>query len=195
LKVLGLTGGVGMGKSAAESFLRQQGLPVVDTDVLARQLVEPGQPALDEIRAAFGDAVLAADGRLRRDELARIVFNDDAARVRLESILHPRIRALWQQQVQTWCGEAKTTAVVVIPLLFETGAEKELDETICIACSAATQRERLLARGWSETQIQQRIAAQLSIEKKVEKADYVIWSEGNLDVMAAQLSLLLWPSD
>ena len=167
----------------------------MDTDVLARQLVEPGQPALDEIRAAFGDAVLAPDGRLRRDELARIVFNDEAARVRLESILHPRIRALWQQQVRTWCDERKATAVVVIPLLFETGAEKELDETLCIACSAATQRERLLARGWSETQIQQRIAAQLPIEKKIEKADYVIWSEGSLDVLAAQLNMLLGPSD
>ena len=183
-----------MGKSAAESFLRQRGVPVVDTDVLARQLVELGQPALDEIQAAFGQPVMGPDGRLRRDELARLVFKDEAARARLENILHPRIRARWRQQVQTWRDEGKATAVVVIPLLFETGAEKELDETVCIACSAATQRERLLARGWSETEIQQRIAAQLTIEMKIEKADYVVWSEGSLEVLASQLNLLFGPS-
>lgn len=180
-----------MGKSAAEEFLRHQGVPVIDTDILARQLVEPGQPALREIRDAFGESVLGPDGCLRRDELARVVFKDKDARLRLEEILHPRIRSLWRQQIETWRAEAKAIAVVVIPLLFETGAEKELDETICVACSASTQRERLLARGWSETEIEQRIAAQMPIEKKIEKADYVIWSEGSLEVLAAQLDVIL----
>jgi len=183
-----------MGKSAAEEFLRQHGVPVVDTDILARQLVEPGQPALREIRDAFGEAVIGPDGRLRRPQLAKLVFNDQDARLRLERILHPRIRSLWRQQIETWRDEGKAIAVVVIPLLFETGAEKELDETICIACSAATQRERLLGRGWSESEIGQRIAAQMPIEKKIEKADYVIWSEGSLEVLASQLNLLLRPS-
>jgi len=183
-----------MGKSAAEDFLRQQRVPVIDTDVLARQLVEPGQPALGEIRDAFGGSVLGPDGRLRRDELAKLVFNDKDARLRLEQILHPRIRSLWRQQIETWRGEGKAIAIVVIPLLFETGAENELDETICVACSASTQRERLLARGWSEMEIDQRIAAQMPIEKKIEKADYVIWSEGSLEVLASQLKLLFAPS-
>jgi dephospho-CoA kinase len=182
-----------MGKSAAEEFLRQQGMPVVDTDVLARQIVEPGQPALQEIREAFGESVLAPDGRLRRDVMAKLVFKDNDARQRLEQILHPRIRSLWHQQVETWRGEGKPIAVVVIPLLFETAAENELDGTVCVACSAETQHERLLARGWSETEIQQRIAAQMPIEKKIEKADYVIWSEGSLEVLAAQLNILLSP--
>lgn len=180
-----------MGKSAAESFLRGRGVPVVDTDALARQIVEPGEPALEQIRQVFGPDVLPADGRLRRDELARVVFNDDAARRKLEGILHPRIRSLWHEQIELWRKENKPIAVVVIPLLFETGAESELDETICIACTAATQRERLLARGWSEAQIEQRIRAQLPIEKKMEKADYVIWNDGPLHVLSTQLDMLL----
>jgi len=180
-----------MGKSAAESFLRQRGVPVVDTDALARQLVEPGQAALDEIRQAFGPDVLGPDGHLRRDELARLVFKDDAARRKLEEILHPRIRSLWREQIELWRKENKPVAVVVIPLLFETGAESELDETICIACTGATQRERLLSRGWTEVEIEQRIRSQLPIEKKMEKADYVIWNEGPLDALAAQLNIIL----
>ena len=180
-----------MGKSVAESFLRERGVPVVDTDALARQLAEPGQPALDEIRQAFGAEVLAQDGHLRRDELARRVFKDEGARRKLEGILHPRIRMLWQQQIELWANENRPVAVVVIPLLFETGAESEFDETICIACTGGTQQERLLGRGWSEAEIEQRIRAQLPIEKKMEKADYVIWNEGPLDVLAGQLGVIL----
>src|SRR6267142_1501338 len=102
LKVLGLTGGVGMGKSTAATFLAQRGVTIVDTDLLARQLVEPGQPALDEIRHAFGAGIISADGSLRRDQLARCVFGDSARRKTLEAILHPRIRKLWQSQLAEW---------------------------------------------------------------------------------------------
>jgi dephospho-CoA kinase len=191
LKVIGVTGGIGMGKSAAESFLRQRGVPVVDTDVLARQIVEPGQPALDEIRRSFGPTVVGPDGRLRREEVARVVFADDGARRKLEGILHPRIRWLWHGQIELWRKEDKPVAAVVIPLLFETGAESELDETICIACTSATQRQRLLARGWSEAEAEQRIRAQMPIEKKMEEADYVIWNEGPLDLLSSQLDMIL----
>jgi len=90
MKVCGLTGGVGMGKSTAAQFLRERGARVVDADELAYQLVQPGQPALAEIRKAFGRDIVAPDGRLRRDELAQIVFTDPAARKKLEAILHPR---------------------------------------------------------------------------------------------------------
>ena len=96
-----------------------------------------------------GAEIAGPDGQLRRDELARRVFADPAARRRLEDILHPRIRALWRAQVETWRADGRPLAVVVIPLLFETKAEAELDATICVACSAATQHQRLLARGWS----------------------------------------------
>ena len=191
MKVLGLTGGIGMGKSASAQLLRARGVPVVDTDDLARQVVEPGQPALAEVMAAFGPQFAAPDGHLRRDELARRVFSDPAARQRLEEILHPRIRALWRAQVETWRAEGRPLAVVVIPLLFETKAEAELDATICVACSAATQQQRLKARGWSTEQIQQRLQAQWPVEKKLDRADYVVWTEASLDVSAAQIKRIL----
>ena len=207
MKVLGLTGGIGMGKSTADKLLRQRALPVVDTDLLARQLVEPGQIALAEIQQLFGPEIVGPDGRLRRHELARRVFRDPAARKQLEDILHPRIRALWKAQIETWRagGSASPThslthspthtssplAVVVIPLLFETGAEAEVDATICVACSAATQRRRLEARGWPPDQIEQRIRAQLPIAEKIARADFVIWTEAALDVHAAQLDRIL----
>jgi len=191
MKVLGLTGGIGMGKSVAADLFRARDIPVVDTDELAHQLVEPGQPALARVLAAFGPGIARPDGWLRRDELARIVFSDPAARKRLENILHPLIRARWRAQVETWRVEGRPLAVVVIPLLFETGAEAEVDATICVACSAATQHQRLLARGWSSEQIHQRLQAQWPIEKKIAAADYVIWTEADLDLHAAQLDRIL----
>jgi dephospho-CoA kinase len=189
--VLGLTGGVGMGKSTTDSLLRQRGIPVADTDLLARQLVEPGQPALAEIRETFGPDVIGSDGQLRRRELARLVFSDPAARRQLEAILHPRIRELWRACIESDRADGRPIAVVVIPLLFETCAEEDLDATICVACSPATQRQRLLARGWSPEQIEQRIRAQWPIEKKIAHADYVIWTEAGMDVHGEQLDRIL----
>jgi dephospho-CoA kinase len=191
MKVLGLTGGIGMGKSTAAQLLGSRGVAVVDTDDLARQVVEPGQPALAEVREAFGAGILAPDGQLRRDELARRVFADASARLRLESILHPRIRALWRAQMETWRAAGRSLAVVVIPLLFETKAEAELDATICVACSAATQHRRLVARGWPPEQIEQRLQAQWPIEKKMASADYLVWTEAGLDVHDAQIERIL----
>ena len=191
MTLLGLTGGIGMGKSVSDNLLRQRGLPVIDTDLLARQLVEPGLPALAEIQQAFGQAIVGSDGRLLRHELAQRVFADPAARKQLEQILHPRIRVLWQSQVAAWRAENRPLAVVVIPLLFETEAQSEFDYTICVACSGPTQFQRLLARGWLPVQIEQRLQAQWSVEKKMAQADYVIWTEGDLETHAAQLDLIL----
>ncbi len=192
MKICGLTGGVGMGKSTAAGFLFNRGACVIDTDLLARQLVQPDQPALAEIYEAFGDQIRdATTGCLRRNELGRIVFSDAAARKKLEAILHPRIRALWREELESCREKQKTTAVVVIPLLFETAAESEFDFTVCIACSAETQRNRLLKRGWDESHIQQRIAAQWPVGEKMLRADYVIWTEGSLDVTAEQLRRIL----
>jgi len=187
VKVCGLTGGVGMGKSTAAQFLRVRGAQVVDADELARQLVQPGQPALAEIQTEFGKKVVAPEGRLRRDELARIVFADAAARKKLETILHPRIRERWLAQFEIWRRESRALAVVVIPLLFETRAEPHFNKIICVACSAATQRERLRARGWTPEQIQQRLAAQWPVEQKISRADFVVWTDGALDAHAQQL--------
>ena len=188
MKVVGLTGGVGMGKSNSARLLRLRSIPVVDTDDLARQVVEPGQSALAEVQRVFGAEIVGQDGHLRREELARRVFSDPAARKRLEDILHPRIRALWRAQMEVWRAEGRSLAVVVIPLLFETSAEAELDATICIACTRLTQHQRLLDRGWSPADIEQRVRAQWPIEIKMARADYVVWTEANLDVHADQLN-------
>lgn len=187
MKTFGLTGGIGMGKSATAQLLQWRGALVVDTDELAHKVVAPGQPALTEVRKEFGQDIASPDGRLRRDELGRIVFTDAAARKRLEDILHPCIRDLWHAQIESWRNEGKPLAVVVIPLLFETGAEAEFDAVICVACSAATQRQRLLERGWTPEQITQRIAAQKPIEEKMTRSDYVVWTEAGRDVLAQQL--------
>ena len=191
MKVCGLTGGVGMGKSTTAQLLRQHGAQVVDTDELARQFVQPGQPALVEIQTVFGKGMVAPDGQLRRDELAQLVFTDPAARKKLEAILHPRIRERWLVQIESWRKENCVLAVVVIPLLFETGAESHFDKIICAACSAPTQRQRLLSRGWTPEQIRQRLAAQWPVEQKIARSDFVVWTDGSLDVLAQQIALVL----
>lgn len=180
-----------MGKSTVAQLLERRGVPVVDTDVLARKVVEPGQPALKEIQEMFGAAVIGPDGALRREELARRVFASDMSRKQLEAILHPRIRALWQAQVDQWRKDGVRLGVVVIPLLFETNTARNFDKVICVACSGPAQQQRLAARGWSPEQIQQRIGAQWPIEKKLTQADFVIWTEGNPDVTMTQVDRIL----
>ena len=177
-----------MGKSTCADLLRQRAFHVIDTDDLARDLVAPGQPALTEIAAAFGSSLVDDLGQLRRQALADLVFNDQVARHRLESILHPRIGAAWSAQLLRWQGEGVAVAVVVIPLLFETAAETHFDATVCVACTAETQNSRLRARGWLDDEITRRSAAQLPVEQKVARATHVVWSEGNLDALAEQAS-------
>lgn len=180
-----------MGKSASSEILGRLGVPLVDSDVLARELVVPGQPALEEIREAFGAGVLSSDGTLDRARVAERVFGDAGARVRLEGILHPRIRSEWKRRLAEWEAGGEGLAVVVIPLLFETGAEVEFDRVMCVACSERTQWERLLRRGWSEEECRGRIAAQMPIGEKVRRADYMVWTEPPLLEHELQVRLIL----
>ena len=193
MQTIGLTGGVGMGKSACAQLLQWRGAAVVDTDELARRVVQPGAPALAELVEIFGRGCLDPAGQLNRAEMARLVFADPSARRKLEAVLHPRIRDLWQTQLAVWRDEPQRLAVVVIPLLFEAGAEGEFDSVWCVACSSATQQQRLRERGWSDEQIQQRLAAQLPIEEKLLRAKHVIWTEGGMDVHAQQVYRLVPP--
>ncbi len=186
-----LTGGIGTGKSTAAELLTRRGLPVVDTDQLARDLVQPGRPALEEIARTFGADLIGPDGSLRRDELARRVFADDHARHRLEEILHPGIRKAWQDQLAAWTSAGRTQGIVVIPLLFEVRAETEFDVTVCLACTERTQWRRLRTRGWEEAEIRQRLAAQLPLRAKMERSDRVIWNEASLEVLAIQLDRVI----
>ena len=191
MMTLGVTGGVGMGKSTVAAMLGQRGVAVVDTDDLARKVVQAGEPALEEIRHTFGPAVFEASGQLNREALAAIVFRDEGYRKQLESILHPRIQLLWQAQLAEWRKEGQARAAVIIPLLFETGVESEFDLVVCLACSAPTQQQRLRARGWTPEQIDQRNAAQMPVTEKMSRSHRVVWNEGNLDVLAAQCDRLV----
>ena len=131
--------------------------------------------------------MIGPEGRLRRDELARLVFTDPAARLNLERITHPRIRDLWMRQVEAWQSRGRPLAVVVIPLLFETGAENDFQSVVCVACSPDVQRKRLTERGWSEKQIQERQSAQWPVSRKIARADYVVWTDSGIEIMDGQM--------
>ena len=191
MMVIGVTGGVGMGKSTCAKLLERRGIAVCDTDELARRVVEPGQPAFEEIRQEFGSEVIGADGCLRRDELAKVVFSDAGKRKRLEEITHSRIRDLWQAGVEAARIEKKTRVAVIIPLLYETDAASHFNFVICVACSASSQYHRLRVRGWNDDEIDRRIAAQWLTQTKMDRADYVVWTEAAEDVHDAQLGRIL----
>ncbi len=191
MKLFGLTGGIGTGKSTAAIFLAKRGVAVVDTDVLARAAVEPGQPALARIVECFGNEVLDNRGVLKRSALAEVVFTQPERLKELEGILHPIIRERWTTQVEQWRQEGREVAAVVIPLLFETGAESQFDLILCTACSKRTQHERLAARGWSDEQIARRIASQWPLEKKIAASHRVIWTEGDLAIHERQIDTVL----
>ena len=162
MKVFGLTGGWD-GKVRRGKLLVDRGGGRGPTWLLAKS---SGQPALIELAAEFGGTILGADGRLLRGKLAEMVFFDEVARRRLEAILHPKIRAEWTGRLERWRAENRPIAVVVIPLLFETNAAAHFDATVCVACTARTQEERLKTRGWSLPQIEERCRAQWPVEER-----------------------------
>ena len=190
-RVLGLTGGVGMGKSTAARLLKKVGLPVVDSDDLAREAVQPGTEGLAEIADEFGEGFLKADGSLNRDKMASKVFQDEAARKRLEAIIHPRVRTVWEKQIDQWREQKRPVGVVVIPLLFEVDLQDSFDAVLCVACTANTQRARLRERNWDDAQITARIAAQMDIAQKMDLADHVLWNEGAPELLMDQMKEIL----
>ena len=175
--VVGLTGGIASGKTAASREFEALGAPVIDADRLARELVEPGREALAEIRDSFGPAVLTGGGALDRAALRERIFADPQARQRLEAILHPRIRAEMRARLARL--EAPY-AVLVIPLLVETGQTDMVDRVLVIDTPESRQRERLMARdGSSEAEIERILAAQVSRERRMAAADDVIDNSGD----------------
>ncbi len=181
--VVALTGGIGSGKSAVSRHLECLGVPVIDADRLARQLVEPGAPALQEIQAAFGKHLVDNVGRLDRAALSEIVFERPDERARLEAILHPRIR----QAMEDWLGRQNAPyAVLVIPLLFETGQESLADRILVVDCEPEQQIERVVERdGLPRTRIEQILAAQVDRETRLREADDVIENKGSLEQLVA----------
>lgn len=173
--VAGLTGGIASGKSTVARLFAELGAAVVSADQVARDVVQPGMPASEEIRAAFGDEVFLADGHIDRRRLGAIVFADPAKRRLLENITHPRIRAAMADQIAE-AAAGGTPVIAEIPLLFETEASLALvDVVIVVYVDRPMQLERLMARdGLSVSEAEARIDAQMPLEDKVARADFII---------------------
>lgn len=180
--VVGLTGGIGSGKSTVARMFADEGVPIVDADQVAREVVEPGTEGLDAVVEAFGEGVLAADGTLDRKQVGERVFADAGARKQLESILHPRIAQASMAHFARLAGEGHPYAIYEAALLVENGSYRMMGALVVVTASEATQIARVRARdGLSEADARARIAAQLPLEDKVRVADYVIENDGSLD--------------
>jgi dephospho-CoA kinase len=172
-----LTGGIATGKSYCLRRFASHGVPVIDADAIARDVVTPGSPGLDAVVGRFGRGVLTADGFLDRPALGRIVFGDARARAALEAIIHPEV----YRRIREWyAGLPLSTKVAVadIPLVFETGLDHEFDRVIVAACDPQEQVRRVMARdGLSDQEARARLWAQWPIEEKIDRATAVIWTD------------------
>jgi len=187
-KVVVLTGGIASGKTAVSDAFARLGAPVIDTDVLARELVEPGSPALQAIARQFGQHLLLPDGALDRRALRERIFSDDAARRQLEGILHPRIAAEARRRID---GIDAPYAILVVPLLVESGLFGDADEVVVVDVPEETQIERLMARdGSSREQAEAALAAQASRSERLARADHVIDNTGSLKQLQARVAEL-----
>jgi dephospho-CoA kinase len=172
-----LTGGIGTGKSYCLERFARLGAPVIDADVLAREAVAPGTPALEAVAARFGSGVLTSEGALNRSALARIVFSDARARAALEAIVHPEV----YRRIREWFANlppGTRLGIADIPLLYETGQEHEFDRVIVAACDVVEQIRRMVVRdGFTDADARARLAAQWPIAEKVARAPIVIWTD------------------
>jgi dephospho-CoA kinase len=188
--VVGLTGGIGSGKSAAAERFAAHGAAIVDTDAIAHELTAPGGAAIEPIRAAFGAALLTPAGALDRQAMRRLVFADPAARKRLEAILHPLIRAESEARISRLTHAEY--AILVVPLLIETGEYRARVDRVCVVdCPVELQIERVMARnGLSREEVEKIIAAQASREQRLACADDVIDNSRGLEELDAQVAQL-----
>ena len=185
---IGLTGGIGSGKSTVAALFAGHGVPVIDTDMIARELVAPGQPALAEIAREFGNELLDTHGQLDRARLRQRVFDDPAARRRLEAILHPRIRATVQDRLTTLDAPY---CLIVVPLLVETKFDELVDRVLVVDVGEDRQRERVSRRdGVSTDAANQIIAAQTSRQERLAQADDVIYNDGRIDDLESEVGRL-----
>ncbi len=190
--VVGLTGGIASGKSTVSRFLREAGIPVICADELARKAVEQGSPGLEEIRRVFGDEVLDTDGNLDRKAVGKIVFNDEAKRKALESVIHPQVAKEERRILAELEGQGNLIAVVDVPLLYETGWQSHFDLVVVVYVPRNTQEERLTDRDRiSREEAAARIGAQMPIQEKKEMADRIVDNTGDLAHTYAQVQRLL----
>ena len=192
MKLVGLTGGIASGKSTVAKILESLGAAIVNADTLSREAVEPGREAWQEIVAAFGAEVLQPDQSLDRQKLRTIIFNNPSARRQLESIIHPRVRALAEQKIRDHAAAGYGVIVYEVPLLFEGNLHEWLHPVILVACDVKTQLQRLQQRdGLDRAQAQKHIDAQMSLAEKRRLADYVIENNGSLDELKRQVEAVL----
>jgi dephospho-CoA kinase len=185
--LVGLTGGLATGKSTVSAILRSLGCIIIDADVLAREVVEPGQPALAAIAQEFGAEVLQADGSLDRKRLGAIVFADPARRRRLEAITHPAIRDRYLSQLAAL--EAQGFEGIVVwdaPVMIESGGYQHVDELVVVVTDAATQRTRALSRDGDRADAERKIASQMPLADKAALADFVIDNSGTREETEAR---------
>jgi len=179
---IGLTGGIATGKSHVRARFEELGVPTIDADTLSREAVMPGSDGLTSVVGRFGSGVLDESGALNRRALAAVIFADPAARHDLEAIIHPIVRKKANDWFRGLDPARHPFAIADIPLLFETGGHRDYDKVIVTACAPETQVKRVIERdGIGEAEARQRLAAQLPIEEKVRRADYVIRTDGSFE--------------
>lgn len=193
MRVVGLTGGIASGKSLVADIFGELGIPVIDTDIIARQVVAPGHPAWQRLRDAFPAHCFLPTGELDRAAMAQLVFTDPDARRRLEAITHPAIFAEVDRQLAALRQQTPPPAyaIVVVPLLFEVGAADRFDAIIVVKASREQQRARLIEqRAATPDDADARLAAQWPIEEKLRRADYIIDNSGSVADTRRQVAQL-----
>lgn len=186
--IIGLTGGIGSGKSTVAEMFADKQIPIIDTDLIARDVVEPGQPAYNEVISRFGTEILEADGTINRARLRRIVFTDEKQRIQLEAILHPAIRQAVRQAVAQL-----TTAycIVVIPLLFETRHYEFIDRVLVVDCPPELQIKRAVQRDQlTVPEVKKILAAQVKREIRLDGADDIIVNDSDLAHLRTEVNRL-----
>jgi len=187
--LVGLTGGIGSGKSTVSRMLEERGAVVLDADGFARDAVVPGSPGLQSVVERFGPQILTPDGELDRPKLASIVFADPAALADLEAIVHPEVRRMIADGIQENL-DADRVVVLVNPLLIEMGTHRDCDVVVVVSASPETQVARSIARGMADDDVRARIAAQMPLEDRARTADVLIDNEGTLDDLEREVDVL-----
>ena len=187
--LVGLTGGIGSGKSTVARLLEERGAVILDADVFARDAVRAGTEGFAAVVRRFGDEIVAPDGELDRSRLASIVFADPAALADLEAIVHPEVRRMIADGIQDHL-DGDRVVVLVNPLLIEMGTHRDCDVVVVVSASPDTQVARSVARGMDEADVRARIAAQLPIDDRARMADVLLDNEGTLEELAAEVEVL-----
>jgi dephospho-CoA kinase len=191
IRRIALTGGIATGKSYVANKIKEAGVPMVDADVLAREVVAPGTPGLAAVRRRFGPDAVRRDGTMDRVRIAQIVFKDKRARLDLEAIIHPAVQKAIDEFFAT-LPKRTPFAVADIPLLFETGRDNQFNAVVVVACPRELQLQRLMERNkLSKDDAERRLNAQLPIDQKVKKATHVIRTEGTFEDTDRQVADLI----